>query len=96
MRARIPPSNKQMKVLEDFAKKKIKKQRLVMCRKIFKVIIYVLNVDYGFGKGRIDTIIEKALKILEEYETNELFYEDLDRHVIDRVGIDFERDYSDL
>ena len=36
------------------------------------------------------------LMLLEKEKTDEIFWEHLDRYVIDYLGIPFERDYSDF
>ena len=99
MKARIPMSNKARKSLEQEARlvcaKEIEKQQKDFTRKIFKIICRVLNEQHGFGKKRCLTLIGYITALLESSHTDEVFWEHLDRYVIDYMGIPFERDYSD-
>jgi hypothetical protein len=100
MRARRPVPNKQRKRLEQEARivvaEELDKQRDEATRKLLKIIFYVLHVFFGFGYKRCMSVLTKVTELLEESYTNEVFFEDVDRDVIDRIGLPFDRDYSDF
>lgn len=99
MKARIPISKKQKEYLRNEAQiviqEEVEKQRNDFTRKLFKLMCYVLNEKHGFGKMRLSHLINDIGELVEESDTDEIFWEHLDRHIIDRMGLPFDRDYSD-
>lgn len=72
------------------------REKQAMAERCLKVFIYILHRDYGFGKKRAREYYEKCGKFLEQMDTNEIFWEQLDRVVIDKLGLsDFQRDYTE-
>ena len=98
MKARIPPTNQQKKVLQQQAKiviqEEMEKQRDEFSRKLFKLMCYVLNEKHNFGNQRLSNLIIEIAELIKEADTDVIFWEHIDRHVIDRLGIKFERDYT--
>lgn len=98
MKARIPPTNQQKKVLQQQAKiviqEEMEKQRDEFSRKLFKLMCYVLNEKYNFGNQRLSNLIIEIAELIKEADTDVIFWEHIDRHVIDRLGLKFERDYT--
>ena len=99
MKARISPKNgltkKQLYLVEEYATEICKKRMYGMMRRIFKSFAYSLNLYYWFGKYRTMVVLDKAKEIMDEYPENEIFCEQLDRVVIDEIGIDFVREKTD-
>lgn len=96
MKARISPRNgltkKQLDLMEEYAAEICKKRMFGMMRRIFKSFAYSLNRYYGFGKYRTMVVLDKAKEIMDEYPENEIFWEQLDRACIDKIGIRFVRE----
>ena len=66
-----------------------------MAERCLKVFLFVLNRDHHFGKKRANEFYTTCGELLKEADTNEVFWEQIDRVVIDVLGIsDFGRDYT--
>lgn len=103
MKARIP-------ILSEKDKKKIKKEiqheidkewtareeqlYIDLTRRILKTFIYVMNEKYGFGTKRIADLVGDFTAKLEQTSKDEVFWEHIDKVVIDQLGLHFERDYT--
>ena len=72
----------------------MEKQRDEFSRKLFKLMCYVLNEKYNFGNQRLSNLIIEIAELIKEADTDVIFWEHIDRHVIDRLGLKFERDYT--
>lgn len=99
MKARVPYfTNKQMKVAEQQLRmeyaKVAQKERDNVTRRIFKVLCVALHEEFGFGKGRLARTIGIMTDMLEQSHDDEVFWEHVDREVIDYLDIQFERDYT--
>ena len=96
MKARILPSKKEQKYIEKAAamaaKKKLQEQQLGYSRRVFKVYCYIMNRHFGFGKKRLDIIKDLFFKTLSEHEGDVMFWNHLDRVVIDELGVKLERE----
>ena len=53
---------------------------------------YVLNREYGFGEKRLNIITDEVDKLIHDNRGNDIFWEQLDRVVIDEIGIKFARE----
>ncbi|MEE3451049.1 MAG: hypothetical protein VZR27_10245 [Acutalibacteraceae bacterium] len=99
MKARISPRNKLTKKEQDMmielAEEALSKKQYSFMRRIFKAFCYVMNRTYGFGKQRLNIAISEIEKTMNECITNEMFWEQLDRVVIDEIGLDFVRETTD-
>lgn len=101
MKARVPvPLNsRQKKILHEEIvreyEKTVKRERDNMTRRIIKVILFVLHSEFGFGIGRCAKAFNAFTKAFEESDQDEVFWEHIDRVVIDKLGIRFERDYTE-
>ena len=98
MKARIPPTNQQKKVLQQQAKiviqEEMEKQRDDFTRRFFKLMFYALNEKYHFGTKRLNDLMCEVTELLKESDTDCIFWEHIDRRIIDRLGLKFERDYT--
>lgn len=78
-----------------FEKKKTKtshaeylKQCCMPCIKMYK--------DFGFGRDRCAKALKSMTEIVEHSDTDEVFWEHIDRVVIDKLKLEFDkRDYTD-
>lgn len=94
MKARVPVkiSSKDKRALEEFAKVKVKEEQGSYSRRFYKLICYVLNRDFGFGKKRLFTMIAGVNKLLQDIEEDPIFWEHLDHVVIDELKLEFDRE----
>lgn len=105
MRARVPAiSNKQKKQMAAEMRQYIDKivdehvtaERIAITRRLFKTMIAVLHNEFGFGHDRALKAINAMTKMIEHSDEDEVFWEHIDRIVIDELGIPFDRrDYTD-
>lgn len=63
-------------------------------RRVLKTLIYVLNTEYGYGIKRISRLFGSFTKMLEESDKDEVYWEHIDRVVVEKLGLPFERDYT--
>lgn len=92
MKARIPPrplTNKQRRACAEVVKDLLEKQEFGRTHRTYKVFCYVLNRRFGFSKNRLNVMINEITELLKESETDEVFWEHLDRVIINEIGMDF-------
>lgn len=59
-------------------------------------IVFALYKDFGFGRDRCAKALKSMTEIIEHSDTDEVFWEHIDRVVIDKLKLEFEkRDYTD-
>lgn len=100
MRARIKPTygvtNKQKKVVAEFLKEEQEKKSKDVVRRVFKLMCVSLNDDFGFGAERLGRLIAKINDLSVEHETDEVFWEHVDKR-LDQMGVPFEHeDYDEM
>lgn len=95
IRAHVGVNKRTRKEIERLTVEKVRKERRGMTRRVFKVLIYVLNIYYGFGVKRLTGVIDKMNELLEDDNDNPVFWRQLDHHVTDYLGIPFERESTD-
>ena len=100
MKSRIPvysaaQKKAARKELEQEYLKIVERERNNMTRRIIKVILFVLHTEFGFGIGRCARAFNAFTKAFEESDKDEIFWEHIDRVIIDKLGIHFERDYTE-
>lgn len=102
MKARIPPKiPKQLKQeAERIAKNAYEqireKENKDITRRVFKTMLYALHKDFGFGRDRCAKALKSMTEIIEHSDTDEVFWEHIDRVVIDGLKLEFDkRDYTD-
>lgn len=96
MKARIPLNNRQLKMCRDVVNDLTEKRQVAFTRRIYKLYAFVLNREFQFGRQRIERIIAKINQLLIESDSDELFWDNIDRVVIDELKIQFEREITDL
>lgn len=104
MKARIPLSKKQRKFLEEEAEryitqnveKELDREREALIRRLFKTMIAALHNEFGFGHDRALKAFKAFNEVISHSDTDEVYWEKIDRLVIDYLKIPFEkRDYTD-
>lgn len=95
MKANIPISSRMRKQLELAVREELQKGQYAATQRIFKLFCYVLHSKYGFSK-RCYIVIDEVRKLIEEQDENPVFWEQLDRYVIDQMGIPFDREKVDM
>lgn len=74
---------------------KVEEEKTIdITRRVLKTIIYTLNTEYGYGIKRISRLFNSFTKMLEESSKDEVYWEHIDRVVVDKLGLPFERDYT--
>ena len=96
MKARIPNSSKltkkQLQAAESYSRQVVKADQERLLRQYFKLMCYVLNRDFGFGSKRCLSVIYGISRLSAEHDHDEIFWEHLDRVIVDEIKLDFERD----
>lgn len=102
LKARIPVKLKKEAMAEinrlaDREYQKVKDKEIAdATRRIFKTIVFALHKDFGFGRDRCAKALKSMTEIIEHSDTDEVFWEHIDRVVIDKLKLEFEkRDYTD-
>lgn len=102
MKARIPVKLKREAMAEinrlaDREYQKVKDKEIAdATRRIFKTIVFALHKDFGFGRDRCAKALKSMTEIVEHSDTDEVFWEHIDRVVIDKLKLEFDkRDYTD-
>lgn len=96
MRARIPISNKVKKMVHEEAKKEYEKQCNDATRRVFKLFCVALNQMHGFGQKRILGTIQCVEDLSVESQRDEVFWSHVDRIVVEKIGINFEKEDYEL
>lgn len=94
MRAHIPLDRRTVREIDRVTKLYVEEERHCMTRRVFKVLVYVLHNSFGFGVKRLNRTIDLMQELLDEMDP--VFWESLDKHVIDYLGIPFERETVDM
>lgn len=82
-------------IMVEYRKIEAEKRR-EMAERCLKIFIYVLNRDWHFGKKRVNEFYKACGKLLEEAYNDEVFWEHVDKVVIDYLEIkEFRRDYTE-
>jgi bacterioferritin-associated ferredoxin len=102
LKARIPVKLKKEAMAEinrlaDKEYQKVKDKEIAdATRRIFKTIVFALHKDFGFGRDRCAKALKSMTEIIEHSDTDEVFWEHIDRVVIDKLKLEFDkRDYTD-
>lgn len=102
MKARIPVKLKREALAEinrlaDREYQKVKdKETVDITRRIFKTMIFALHQDFGFGRDRCAKALKSMTETIKHSDTDEVFWEHIDRVAIDKLKLEFDRrDYTD-
>ena len=90
----IQPSlqKKQLQAAESYSRQVVKTDQERLLRRYFKLMCYVLNRNFGFGSKRCLAVINGISRLSAEHDQDEIFWEHLDRVIVDEMKLDFERD----
>ncbi len=92
MKSRLPCKNRMSKKEIKATNEYLKIERESTMRRFFKLMCYTLNREYGFGAGRLQVVISSVENLCEEHEIDPIFWQHLDRVVIDELKIKFQRE----
>lgn len=101
MKARIPvnikrETKKEINRLVVSEYEKIRgKETEDITRRVFKTMFYVLNQKFGFGHDRLNKALKEMTEVIKHSSEDEVFWEHLDRVVIDQLKLPFQRDYTE-
>lgn len=99
MKARIPLTANQQKRIHDEMLREYQKvaevERNDITRRVCKTMIYILNRYFGFGLKRCAKVFNAFAEHIANSSGDEVYWEHIDRVVIDQMGLPFERDYTD-
>lgn len=96
MKARIPNAakltKKQLQAVRSYSSQVVREDQERLMRRYFKLMCYALNRDFGFGSKRCFALICSIEKLAAEHDRDEIFWEHLDRVIVDEMKLDFKRD----
>jgi hypothetical protein len=104
MKARVPRLSKKDKkkikaeIAHELDKDWEEREQLIsaeLTRRIIKTFLFVMHEKHGYGKQRLIELIGNFTEKLDETSKDEVYWEHIDRVIIDRLGIPFERDYTE-
>lgn len=99
MKARIPPTKNQRKIImqetKRYAAEELKRQREGLTRRLFKTMLAGLHNEFGFGHERCLRAFKAFNEIIAHADDDEVYWEHIDQLVIDYLEIPFDRrDYT--
>lgn len=96
MKARVPAvsrlSNKQKACIREAAAMELQKQEEHRMRRMFKLMCISLHETYGFGHDRLYNVISSMDRLATEHDRDEVFWDHVDRVVIDELKMEFEKE----
>ena len=104
MKARTPPSaklsKKQIDLIEkmshELAEEALKREQKNLMRRWFKLMCVALHNTYGFSTSRLAVVIQEIDKLSAAAEKDEIFWEHVDRVVIDELKMAFDKEEENL
>ncbi len=96
MKARRVLSKEEQKACKRFIIEEVNRNKNEEMTRFLKIICFLLNNQFGFGKGRIEKLIDCLTTFMDENKGNEIFWDKLDEHLIDKMGLPFKcEDYEE-
>lgn len=101
MKARVPVNIKRetkkeiVRLVNNEYNKVRDKENKGLTRRLFKTMLFVLNQEFGFGHNRLMKAFEEMTNVINHSNEDDVFWEHLDRQVIDNLKIPLERDYTE-
>lgn len=92
MRARLPIPAKQKVLIREEVRRELDRQEKQRIRREYKLLCVVLHELYGFGAGRLSAVMDRLSSLSAEHDTDEIFWQHIDRVVIRELGIPFEEE----
>lgn len=98
MKARIPLPKEQLSYAKNLSKnyavKEFERQKNDLIRRCFKLFDVVLHEEFGFGLSRLSRLHNCINEKVDEMKDDEIFWEHIDKELIDQVGMPYPRDYT--
>lgn len=92
MKSRIPPTSRLSKheklKLAEVADQYVRARQGRIVHRVMKGFCYVLNREFKFGHDRLTKLIDEVENLVNEHEVDEIFWEHLDRVVIEELKLD--------
>ena len=92
MKARIVLTDRVTSKQKQAVKEYNRLEQKNIMRRYFKLLCYVLNENFGFGKSRILKVISQIEEASRLHSEDEEFWYHLDKRVIEQIGLKFERE----
>ena len=92
MKARLPINKKMKDQVFKFAQEEIERQQKGATRRLYKIMILALALEFGFGKERALRLIRKVDELVRQSNEDEAFFYHLDKRLIEQMGLDFEKE----
>ena len=101
MKARLPSNKRmsrvQLQACDEYINQRAEQQNEITTRKIFKLFCYCLNKDFGLGKDKLTRLIDSVDELLDVSRDDEVFWEHVDKFLIEQKHIPFDREkYEDV
>lgn len=82
--------------IKALVKDEMRKQGYEMSRRYLKLFAFILNEHFGFGKNRLDKIVDCFNGLCEEKADDPVFWQHLDKRMHE-IGLAFDdEDYDSL
>jgi UDP-N-acetylglucosamine 2-epimerase len=98
MKAHIPLSGKMKKDALAEIKLQVARERdkvtEQIVRRTLKLVLVELYDEFSFGNVRLNRIMKGVEDLTAKANEDEIFWEHIDRQLIDQLGLKFERDYT--
>ena len=93
MKARLPLSREVIRRMDEYNQQESHN----MTRRLLKVMAVSLNKHFGFGARRIWKVVQDMNGVVAERKNDPVFWEHVDKRVIDELKLRFEReDYKKM
>ena len=89
MKARMKAAWKMSRREKQAADEYVRENQADIIRRIFKIMVLVLNEQYGFGKVRTGRILAAINQAAEDQKHDEVFWAHVDQ-AVKRIGFTFE------
>ena len=89
MKARMKPSWRMTRRERQAADEYVRENSGDIIRRIFKILVIVLNEQYGFGKVRTGRVLAAINEAAADQKKDEVFWAHVDQSV-KQIGFDFE------
>lgn len=88
MRARMKPTHHMSNKVKRAADEYVRENQGDIIRRMMKVMVLVLNEEYGFGKARCGRVLAAINEAAEEQQHDEVFWAHVDARV-HQIGFEF-------
>lgn len=85
-------SKEEKEICKRFIIEELNRKRGEELTRFLKMLCFLLNSEFGFGKQRIEKLIDSMKAFTEENRGNEIFWDKIDMKLIDDLKLPFERE----